>query len=139
MLSNYLLLAVGALSAVVIAQSAEVVGNNPVGATYQATFTASSESSISGYVSGSSNANGTGVVFNVNIQNLPDISEGPFLYHIHEYAVPANGNCTGTGAHLDPYGAGESPACDPTNPATCQVGDLAGKYGKMSADPWQKM
>lgn len=53
------------------------------------------------------------------------------VYHIHDQPVPANGNCTATLAHLDPYQRGETPACDPTIPNTCQVGDLAGKHGKV--------
>ncbi len=51
------------------------------------------------------------------------------MYHIHDQPVPANGNCTATLAHLDPYVRGEIPPCDPTRPQTCQVGDLSGKYG----------
>jgi hypothetical protein len=51
------------------------------------------------------------------------------VYHVHEKPVPTDGNCTGTGAHLDPYKRGETPPCDATNPAQCQTGDLSGKYG----------
>jgi len=51
------------------------------------------------------------------------------VYHIHDQPVPADGNCTGTLAHLDPYVRGEVPPCDATQPQTCQVGDLAGKHG----------
>jgi hypothetical protein len=54
------------------------------------------------------------------------------VYHIHAYPVPADGNCTGTLAHLDPYIRGETPPCDPSMPATCQVGDLSGKYGTIN-------
>ena len=54
------------------------------------------------------------------------------VYHIHEFAVPADGNCTGTGAHLDPYARTESPPCDASKPATCQLGDLSGKHGKIN-------
>ncbi len=50
-------------------------------------------------------------------------------YHIHVNPVPADGNCTATGGHLDPYQRGDTPACDAKKPATCQVGDLSGKYG----------
>lgn len=55
----------------------------------------------------------------------------PKVYHIHDQPVPESGNCTDTLAHLDPYQRGEMPACDPTIPATCQVGDLSGKHGKV--------
>jgi hypothetical protein len=54
------------------------------------------------------------------------------VYHIHAYPVPSDGNCTGTLAHLDPYIRGESPPCDPTEPQTCQVGDLSGKHGTIN-------
>ncbi|KAI6886470.1 hypothetical protein KC334_g15638, partial [Hortaea werneckii] len=43
-----------------------------------------------------------------------------------------DGNCTGTGAHLDPFKRDEDPPCDDTKPETCQVGDLAGKHGKLT-------
>lgn len=43
--------------------------------------------------------------------------------------MPKDGDCTDTGAHLDPFERGEMPACDPDLPQTCQVGDLAGKHG----------
>lgn len=50
--------------------------------------------------------------------------------------MPDNGNCTATLAHLDPFLRGEDPACDNKLPQTCQVGDLAGKYGKITSDPF---
>ncbi len=58
-------------------------------------------------------------------------------YHIHVDPVPSDGNCTKTLAHLDPYIRGEDPVCDSTAPETCQVGDLSGKHGKITADPFQ--
>jgi hypothetical protein len=57
------------------------------------------------------------------------------VYHIHEKPVPSDGNCTGTGAHLDPYKRGEAPPCDATKPETCQTGDLSGKYGNLTMSP----
>jgi hypothetical protein len=39
-------------------------------------------------------------------------------------------------AHLDPFIRGEQPPCDPSLPETCQVGDLSGKYGKVTSDPY---
>lgn len=54
-------------------------------------------------------------------------------YHIHVLPVPANGNCTETLGHLDPYKRGEIPPCDNTQPQTCQVGDLSGKHGNITA------
>lgn len=53
-------------------------------------------------------------------------------YHVHVSPVPANGDCTAAGEHLDPYNRGEQPPCDPSDPATCQVGDLSGKHGTAS-------
>ena len=50
--------------------------------------------------------------------------------------MPADGNCTATLAHLDPFIRGETPACDKNHTATCQVGDLSGKYGKITGDPY---
>lgn len=52
-------------------------------------------------------------------------------------AVPADGNCTATLAHLDPFLRGEDPVCDSSSPKTCQVGDLSGKYGKITSDPYE--
>jgi hypothetical protein len=56
------------------------------------------------------------------------------VYHIHDQPVPANGNCTATLAHLDPYQRGEDPLCDASAPQTCQVGDLSGKHGEINGN-----
>ncbi|KAI9840881.1 MAG: hypothetical protein M1838_003868 [Thelocarpon superellum] len=111
---------------------AAVITNNPLGATYTANLPGTS---VTGYVSGVATSNGTGVQFTVAFSNFPS-SGGPFLYHIHDQPVPADGNCTGTLAHLDPYIRGETPPCDPNNPQRCQVGDLSGKYGKIQTSPF---
>ncbi|KAI4257130.1 MAG: hypothetical protein LQ352_001770 [Teloschistes flavicans] len=116
---------------------AAIVTTNPPGITYTATLPNSTTSDIRGFVAGTSNANGTGVVFNINLSGFPDPSLGPFLYHIHDQPVPANGNCTATLAHQDPYIRGEMPPCDPTQPETCQTGDLAGKHGNITTNPFQ--
>ena len=58
------------------------------------------------------------------------------VYHIHDQPVPADGNCTATLAHLDPYIRGEIPPCDNTQPETCQVGDLTGKHGNVTISPF---
>lgn len=58
-------------------------------------------------------------------------------YHIHQVLVPSDGNCTTTLAHLDPFVRGEDPACNSTFPQTCQVGDLSGKHGKITSDPFE--
>ncbi|KAG8533390.1 uncharacterized protein KY384_002173 [Bacidia gigantensis] len=121
---------------------AAVTTGNPSGVTYIATLPNKATTNIRGYVSASSNADGTGVFFNVNLFGFPSESLGPFrisilmtsiVYHIHDQPVPANGNCTATLAHLDPYIRGEKPPCDPAHPATCQVGDLAGKHGNITS------
>lgn len=57
------------------------------------------------------------------------------VYHLH--VKPATGgNCTATLGHLDPTNRGDQPACDSSKPASCQVGDLSGKYGKITSDPF---
>jgi len=55
-------------------------------------------------------------------------------YHLHVDPVPEDGNCTKTLAHLDPFIRGEATPCDPEQPATCQVGDLSGKWGDIIPD-----
>ncbi|KAK5285602.1 hypothetical protein LTR16_004504, partial [Cryomyces antarcticus] len=86
---------------------------------------------VRGQVIATAAEDGTGVAFVVTFSGLPT-SGGPFIYHVHDQPVPTSGNCTGTLAHLDPYVRGETPACDATQPATCQVGDLSGKHGKIN-------
>jgi hypothetical protein len=61
------------------------------------------------------------------------------VYHIHTAPVPADGNCTLTEGHLDPFNRSETPACDETLPQTCQVGDLSGKHGTITSDPFTAM
>lgn len=58
------------------------------------------------------------------------------VYHIHAMPVPPSGDCVATGPHVDPYVRGEVPPCDNTQPQTCQVGDLAGKHGNITTDPF---
>ncbi|KAI8320703.1 Cu,Zn superoxide dismutase-like protein [Martensiomyces pterosporus] len=59
-----------------------------------------------------------------------------YPYHIHVNPVPADGNCTATGGHLDPakvMSADKPYSCDPKNPATtCELGDLAGRHGNIT-------
>jgi hypothetical protein len=50
------------------------------------------------------------------------------VYHIHEKPV-SDGDCNATGGHLDPTKRGESPPCDSSDAADCQVGDLSGIFG----------
>lgn len=58
------------------------------------------------------------------------------VYHIHDQPVPANGNCTATGGHLDPFLVGDAASCDSSAPQACEVGDLSGKHGKVTSDPF---
>ncbi|KAI0196117.1 superoxide dismutase [Xylaria flabelliformis] len=90
---------------------------------------------VKGSLKASSGANGVGVDFEVTLSNLPK-EGGPFIYHLHVDPVDAAGNCTNTLAHLDPFIRGEDPVCDSSRPASCQVGDLSGKYGKITSDPF---
>jgi Cu/Zn superoxide dismutase len=110
---------------------APVVNNNPIGASFFATLPNTEGSTLRGTITGSTSGNGTGVDWAISLSGLPTAG-GPFLYHIHEKPIPANGNCTAAGAHQDPYKRGEDPPCDPTQKANCQTGDLSGKYGKIN-------
>ncbi|RYO72374.1 hypothetical protein AA0113_g1232 [Alternaria arborescens] len=118
--------AVAAQSSTVI--PAPVVTGNPIGAKYVGTLPPKEGSTLTGSIEATTGADGKGVKFSVSFAGLPETG-GPFIYHLHAKPVPADGNCTGTGAHLDPYMRGEVPSCDASKPETCQTGDLSGKYG----------
>ncbi|KAK4925381.1 hypothetical protein LTR49_007679 [Elasticomyces elasticus] len=107
----------------------EVTGN-PGGAQYIATLP-NNGSLPNGNVVVSSMPDGNGVDVQISINNLPS-SGGPFLYHIHVNPVDSAGNCTTTGAHLDPYNVTEAVTCNASKPEDCQVGDLSGKHDKMN-------
>ncbi|KAF9932442.1 hypothetical protein BGZ65_004470 [Modicella reniformis] len=66
---------------------------------------------------------------NTTTQVLP---EG-FDYHIHVKPIGADGDCMATGGHLDPTNVG-APPCNPKNLTSCQIGDLSGKHGNLTAD-----
>ncbi|KAK5628305.1 hypothetical protein RRF57_004020 [Xylaria bambusicola] len=138
------------------------VTNNPLGKEAIAVlprksfFTSGSlDGNVKGAVRVTTGPKGKGVNFEVTFSNLPK-EGGPFsrwfplllskmtypltiypAYHLHVNPLDASGNCTKTLAHLDPFIRGEDPACNSTNPATCQVGDLSGKYGKITSDPFR--
>lgn len=116
--------------AVVSGQNATVVTGNPLGASYLATLPDIVSANIRGSVLASSDPSGTGVLFQVSFSGFPD-EGGPFLYHVHNYPI-TDGNFSTAGGHLDPFLRGDSPSCDAGLPATCQVGDLSGKHGKIN-------
>lgn len=67
---------------------AAITTRNPPGVTYQAILPNRNTTNIRGYVAGTSNTNGTGVVFNINIFGLPNPSLGPFsLSSSHTHPV----------------------------------------------------
>lgn len=117
---------------------APVTTGNPAGVSARAVLPpeafwtgGSLSGNVEGYVLARSATNGSGLDYEVSFSNLP-AEGGPFIYHIHVAPVPANGNCTSTLAHLDQTGRGENPICDLTQPASCQQGDLSGKYGNIT-------
>ncbi|KJZ73899.1 hypothetical protein HIM_06792 [Hirsutella minnesotensis 3608] len=131
-----------ALAAAQAVQMAPKIPDNPDGTVYDAElpkqpfFTAGSlQGNIQGSVRVAAAPNKVGVRYRVHFSNLPK-EGGPFLYHIHVKQVPQGGNCTQTEGHLDPTNRGEEPGCDASNPQSCQVGDLSGKYGKIMEDPF---
>ncbi|KAK0734782.1 Cu,Zn superoxide dismutase-like protein [Lasiosphaeria miniovina] len=106
---------------------ARQVRNNPViGEVWVATF---NSSTVKGTVTAI--ANTVGVNYTIDVTGLP-AEKGPYKYHVHLKAVPADGNCADTGGHLDSYVRGDSPPCDASAPQTCEVGDLSGKYGTVA-------
>jgi hypothetical protein len=58
------------------------------------------------------------------------------VYHIHAIPINSTGNCASALGHLDPFIRGETPPCNSSAPKTCQVGDLSGKHGKITSDPF---
>jgi len=126
---------------------AKQVRNNPViGELWRAQF----QGTVNGIVTAT--ANSLGVNYTIAVVGLP-ADKGPYSmfylfpsphkwyiyiltfasprveYHVHARAVPADGNCTETGGHLDSYLRGDTPPCDSTAPQTCEIGDLSGKFG----------
>lgn len=112
--------------------------SNLPAATYRAVLPPSMFDDLVGTViSGSVIGVGTpgGVQFTVNLTGLPAVAVyGPFGYHVHNLPVPADGNCTATLGHFDPYNRGELYMCDKAALQTCQTGDLSGKYGTIGTE-----
>jgi hypothetical protein len=137
---RFQLLSVIAAASAVTAQASTVapaVNDNPAGVSYVATLPEQAERTVRGSVVATTNTDGPGVKFTVSISGLP-AEGGPFMYHLHAKPVPSDGNCTGTGAHLDPYVRGEAPMCDASKPETCQTGDLSGKFGNITTQEWSQ-
>ncbi|KAJ1962042.1 Superoxide dismutase [Dipsacomyces acuminosporus] len=65
---------------------------------------------------------------------IPDMA---YPYHIHVGPVPKDGNCTATLGHFDPAHVNTDPKtyhCDPkAMETTCELGDLAGRHGNITA------
>ncbi|KAI5808038.1 superoxide dismutase [Peziza echinospora] len=109
--------------------------DNPAGAVYWADF---SKTAVSGSIKFMSSSDKDGVRVEVDLSKFPGGGVGPFGYHVHDAPVPTDGNCTGTLAHLDPFVRGQKVVCDPKRPQSCEVGDLAGKYGKIPDSSYVK-
>ena len=101
------------------ATDAPAVSGNPSNIGYTAIIPPSAP--ISGEILIFAPSTGNGATVQVDLQNLPTTG-GPFAYHIHALPVNSTGSCESAGGHLDPY-TGTTP-CDPSTPASCQVGDL---------------
>ncbi|KAK3995504.1 superoxide dismutase [Cladorrhinum sp. PSN332] len=120
--------------------NATIVTNNPIGVVYKATLPEKAwfasaypeGGNIEGDITAVAAPDGKGVVFTVKLSNLPK-EGGPLPYHLHVLPA-ANGNCTTTLAHLDPFERGEATTCNAALPETCQTGDLSGKFGAIVPD-----
>ncbi|EWC48978.1 hypothetical protein DRE_00283 [Drechslerella stenobrocha 248] len=94
---------------------------------YRASFTGGNVGDVKMEFAGT--PDGVGILVSACFKRINGSQPGPYPYHIHDFVVPENGNCTATGAHLDPYLRGDAIPCVPEAPETCQVGDLSGKHG----------
>ena len=68
---------------------AAIVEKNPAGVTYTAVLPNVNTTGIRGYVAGTSNSNGTGANFNINLYGFPDASLGPFRKSLETPAIHA--------------------------------------------------
>jgi len=138
--ATFALLSAAAIGQVAAGEAPETSGNPP-NVVYKATVDkawfpdAVLPGPLKASISAKAPSDGEGVKFNVHFDNLPE-EGGPFTYHLHRKAVPADGNCTEASSHLDPYGAGAEIKCDKSAPETCEVGDLSGKYGAIESSPY---
>ncbi|ELR04811.1 hypothetical protein VC83_08495 [Pseudogymnoascus destructans] len=127
MRSTLMLAVASALVATSAASDAPKVTGNPTDVTYKAQIAPDNKNGVSGFVEIAAGPQGNGASIKYQF-DLPK-EGGPFTFHIHENPVNATGLCASTSAHLDPYHAGEKPACDTSKLSACQVGDLSGKIG----------
>lgn len=65
------------------------------------------------------------------ITGLDTYKSDVFTYHVHTNPVGPNNDCAATLEHLNPVRLPETEVCEPQNLATCEVGDLSGKHGKL--------
>jgi hypothetical protein len=91
------------------------------------------DSNVSGDITFSEGKGGKGAEVKVDLKGFKGVP-GPYAYHVHVAPVPADGNCTGTLGHLDPYGVVVANACTSKDQQDCQVGDLSGKHGTIPYD-----
>ncbi|KAL2847983.1 superoxide dismutase [Aspergillus pseudodeflectus] len=115
------------------AQNAPIVTDNQPVSFHHASLLDKDNATIWGGIQIRPQPNSNALQVEVLIGGIPE--NQALNYHIHQYRVPEDGNCYATGAHLDPYGRGQTPACDITQPQTCEVGDLSGKHGPAWAPP----
>ncbi|KAL2796086.1 superoxide dismutase [Aspergillus keveii] len=115
------------------AQNAPIVADNQPVSFHHASLLDKDNATIWGGIQIRPQPNSNALQVEVLIGGIPE--NQALNYHIHQYRVPEDGNCYATGAHLDPYGRGQTPPCDITQPQTCEVGDLSGKHGPAWAPP----
>ncbi|KAB8213330.1 hypothetical protein BDV33DRAFT_229724 [Aspergillus novoparasiticus] len=111
------------LSHVIASQIAPVTQDNDPRLLHQANLLDEDTTAIRGRITIWSGLNDVGVRVHVLF----------WAYHIHERPVPDDGNCYGTGAHLDLYKRENKPSCDMNAPQTCEIGELSGKHGPVYA------
>ncbi|KAI3402412.2 SOD4 [Candida oxycetoniae] len=121
-------LAIVLVSSFVLAGDAPIQSDSKNQQPYVATF--KQPSGISGCIKFEPANNGS-VLVEVDLDNLPSTG-GPFPYHIHQFPVPNNVNCTGTGGHFNPFNG----SVTATSPAAKEVGDLAGKHGNITTSKY---
>ncbi|GAV54762.1 hypothetical protein ZYGR_0AS00840 [Zygosaccharomyces rouxii] len=116
-----------ALTLCVFAAAAPEVMDSPQNVKYEANF----HEGVEGSIKFKANSEGQ-VKVNFKLHGFPE--EGaPFLYHVHEKPVPSNGSCDAALGHLNPYNG--SP--DATDDADKEVGDLSGKHGNITTNPFK--